>query len=175
MVFGGSGIGSVVEDPTPQLGGNLDMNGFTINITAMDIEYDASITNDNTYSGLPITGINAGETIAFGQTVYYDTTALEWLLADADAAGEAPCWGVAVSGAGDGEAIKILQRGIISDTAWSWTAEQLVYLSDTPGAIATEAAKPATATDIVQPIGRAITATKILLQVDPVNGWYVKD
>jgi len=158
--------------------GVVTIEGVTIlttgNITSMDIEYDASITSDNTYSGSPITGINAGEDVVFGNLVYYDTTALEWMLADADQAGEAPAWGMAVSAGGDGEAIAVLQRGIVVDTAWDWTPGQLVYLSATPGAITTEAAKPNTATNVVQPIGRAITATKILLLIDPVNGYYIK-
>jgi hypothetical protein len=144
-----------------------------VNITSIDIKYDAStsaghpLNSDDTYSGMPLTGINAGESISQWDMVYYDTTATEWLIADADASGEAPAWGIAVSAGTDGNALDVLQKGFVRNDAWTWTPGAKLYLDDTtPGGL-TETA-PSTSTDIVQPVGVVYTADIIWINVDPV-------
>jgi hypothetical protein len=139
----------------------------------MDVKFDAStaaghpLNSDDTYSGMPLTGINAGEAISQWDMVYYDTTATEWLIADADASGEAPAWGIAVSAGTDGNALDVLQKGFVRNDAWTWTPGAQIFLDDTtPGGL-TETA-PSTSTDIVQPVGVAYTADIIWINVDPV-------
>lgn len=85
-----------------------------------------------------VVGATAGETIADGEVVYFDTTDDEWKLANAATA--ATCQGVLLGiaqGAGtDGNAITngVLIIGV-DDAQSGLTGGDVMYLSDTPGAI----------------------------------------
>ncbi len=85
-----------------------------------------------------VVGATAGATIADGQAVYFDTTDDEWKLASAATA--ATCQGVLLGiaqGAGtDGNAIAngVLIVGV-DDAQTGLTGGDIMYLSDTPGAI----------------------------------------
>lgn len=155
----------IIVDGTTVLTATAD--GITMGPLAVTI----GLTANNTYSSASlVTGFDAGETIAAWQMVYYDTTATELLLADADAAGEWPALGMAVAASTDGTALDYITSGTVRYDTWDWTPGAKLYLSDTPGGL-TETA-PSTSGDCVQPVAIAITADKILLQVDPVNGYY---
>ena len=69
-VGGGSGISNVVEDTTPQLGGHLDVNGFDIDGTVIDIDAASIMTLD---AGSTMT-LDAGSTITLdaGSTITLD-------------------------------------------------------------------------------------------------------
>lgn len=69
---------------------------------------DGTPGTSGTYVGLIITGVNAGEAITAGDIVYMDGTSNEWMLADADAAGEFPALGMAAANR------KVIQSGQVS-------------------------------------------------------------
>lgn len=150
-----------------------DSNGSPTACTTFGISYDVStasghpLNSDDSYSGIGMDGVNAGETIAQWDLVYYDTTATEWLIADADASGEWPAWGMAVAAGTDGNALTIIQKGFVRNDAWSWTPGAILYLDETTPGGMTETA-PSTATDGVQPVGRAVTADIVWINIDPV-------
>lgn len=161
-------------DPDRLAGDTTDddkIDADILNITSMDIAIDYDLLDsDETYSGTPIDGIDAGEDIDPWEVVYYDTTATEWLLADADASGEWPSRGLLVdfddedSGeegyAEDGDEAMILQYGLVRYDTWDWTPGGDIYLSDTAGGLTQTA--PSTSDDCVQPVGVAITADIVL-------------
>lgn len=102
-------------------------------------------------------GIAAGENIAAGEVVYLDGTANEWMLADADAAGENPAWGIALGAGTNGNEIPVLLLGMLTVDGASYTEGGLVYLSATAGAFTQSA--PGGGND--QILGVALTTTKI--------------
>jgi len=116
------------------------------------------------YSGIVITGKNAGEAIDQGNLVYWDATETEWMEADADAAGKWPARGVALSTGSNGNPLDVLVQGIMRHDDWAqvFTVGGPVYLSDNPadneGVTATA---PSTATDCVQLVGWAITVDEV--------------
>jgi len=54
-------------------------------------------------------------------------------------------------------------QAIVKDEDWNWTAPGYIYLSGTAGGYT--ATKPSTATNIVQPIGVATSATTAFINV----------
>lgn len=138
-------------------------------IDSINLEYSAStsagepLENDDSYSGPVLVGLNGGETIAQWETVYFDGTANEWLLADSDGSGTYPASGFATAATSDGAAASIIRKGFIRNDAWAWTPGQLLYLSTTAGGITATA--PSTSGDAVQIIGQAITADIIYVDV----------
>ena len=116
------------------------------------------------YSGIVITGKNAGEAIDQGNLVYWDATAVEWMEADADDSGHWPARGVALSTGSDGNPLDVLVQGIMRHDDWAqaFTVGGPVYLSDNPadneGVTATA---PSTSTDCVQIVGWAISVDEV--------------
>jgi hypothetical protein len=152
------------------LGDNETVTGdwdFSGSLGIGNILYNASLGTDDTYSGQGITGLLAGETIAQWDLVYLDATTGEYLIADADATGEWPAWGMAVATGTDGNALTIVQSAIVRNDGWSWTEKVPLYLDETTSGGLTETA-PSTSGDCVQPVARSITSTIILLNVDPI-------
>lgn len=105
-------------------------------ITMGPLAATAALTANNTYSSNSlITGFNAGETISQWQTVYYDGTAAEWMLADADASGKWPSHGIAVAASTNGNAIDVMPQGLARYDTWDWTPGAALCLSTTAGGI----------------------------------------
>lgn len=146
---------------------------ITSNITSMDLKLDAStasghpLYNDDSYSGMPLTGINAGETIAQWALVYYDTTQTEWMIADQSAVGTR-AWGIAVAAGMDGNALDVLQKGWVRDDGSTWTPGAILYLGAS-GAL-TETA-PTTTQYCLQPVGIAYTSHIAWIDINPVTGY----
>jgi len=128
---------------------------------SLNLSYSASETAgepldaDDSYSGATLDGLNGGATIAQWEVVYFDGTAGEFLLADADGSGTRLAFGLATAATTDGNPISIIREGFVRNDAWAWTAGQRLYMGDTPGAITATA--PSTSTDTVKEIGLAIT------------------
>jgi hypothetical protein len=77
----------------------------------------------------------AVEAISKGQAVYI-TTAGKVGVADANAAGKQQFRGIALNGAGAGQAVSVLQRGhVYGYGVASLNADAYAYLSDTAGAL----------------------------------------
>ena len=159
-------IGNVSEDATPQLGGNLDLNGH-------EILLDTTPGTNLTGSGLKgvFTNGNAGS-CAFGDVMY---VALDDDLefADADASTTTPALYMAlgtITAASSGE---FMIYGIVRNDAWTWTigpgAAGLIYVSTTgtTGNTLTQTAPSATG-DQVQIVGHALTATTMMFNPSPV-------
>lgn len=102
---------------------------------------DATATGTTSINRTVVEAV-AGETIAAGELVYYDTTAKEWLLCDADTATtvENVMLGIAQGAGTDGVAITggVLTIGLDSNQS-GMTAGDIMYASNTAGAIANSA------------------------------------
>jgi hypothetical protein len=144
-------ITDVVNDTTPQLGGDLDLNEKYVVLKQAP-------NADHTGSGT-IVSMTAGETLVAGDVVYFKSDGKVW-KADADAAGCFPAIGISLSGVNADAAANILLHGIFRDDTYTWTVGGVLYLADTPGAMTHTA--PSTATDVVQVVGVAIHADRVL-------------
>jgi len=119
---------------------------------------DATATGTTNIDRTVVAG-NAGETVAAGELLYFDTGANnEWMLADADTAStvENVILGIAQGAGTDGAAITggILIKGLDSNQT-GMTAGDVMYASDTAGAIASSAGTKEVA------VGAAKSATEL--------------
>jgi len=150
------GISNVVEDTSPQLGGDLDLNGKYVSLA------DA-LGSDHTGEGIYITG-TAGETINVGAAIGVASDG-DYENCDADVAGDFPCTGIALESKTVGQAIKVLIFGVFRDDTWAFTTGSPVYVggggvSHVGGALNTTA--PGGASDNVQRVGISLDADTLL-------------
>ena len=144
------GLDNVVEDTTPELGADLELQQFslklptgepTTNLTAIGIIVTATVDTNAEGIGAPL---------AMAADGHYDT-------ADADSVDNMPCIALALE-TGTG-AKKILLFGKIRNDAWNWTpgagAANLLYPSTTVGTLTQT--KPSGVDDVVQPVGYVLT------------------
>jgi len=144
-----AGISDVVEDTTPQLGGDLDLNSKNIVLTMEP-------SSDDTACGLIVTmtvDTNAegvGAPLFMAADGHLDT-------ADADASTTAPCVAIATE-TGTGSK-KVLLHGIIRNDDWNWTTgpgkDGLIYVSTTTGTLTQT--QPSGENDVIQPVGYALS------------------
>lgn len=156
----------VSDDTTPQLGGDLDLNGH-------EILLDTTPGTDHTASGTKgvFTNGNAGS-VAFGDLCYM---ALDGHLefADADASTTMPGLYMAlgtITAAASGE---WLIMGVARDDTWNWTIgpgiSGLIYVSLTGTTANTlTQTKPSVTGDQVQVVGSAISADSMMFNPSPV-------
>ena len=130
------------------------------------IELDATADQmaNESYSGIVITGLNAGEGIFQGNLVYWDATAVEWMAADADDPGHFPARGVALGTGSNGNPLDVLVQGVMRHDDWAavFTVGGPVFLSDDPtdnDGVAVTA--PSTENDCVQVVGWALTVDEV--------------
>ena len=135
---------NILEDTTPQLGGDLDLNDHGIAI-------DPTLTANQTYEGTILELTVSG--LTFGQCVYVSGNNTG-ALADADAVGTMPSIGVFVA------TNKVLTHGIVRYDSWTWTAGQRVYVG-TDGNLTSTA--PSGTGDYVQIMGVAVNATAVMI------------
>lgn len=115
------------------------------------------------FEGIIIEDVAAGETVAVGDVVYVDGTADEWMLADADAAGEAPAFGIVVSvSRANGIKCEVMLLGVMTVDGASFTQGGKVYLSGTAG----DYTQTSPGTPNEQFLGVALSATKIWFNPD---------
>jgi len=146
-----------------QVGRNIysDNSGDAHNATADGM-------NDDRHNGDLLIGLNAGENITQWDVVYVDSSDGEYHQADADAAGEYPVRGFAVSAGTDGNPLTIIDKGVIRNDDWDWYASSVgkeLYLSDTPGGITTNAQTDAS--DCGQVVGWVLSDDEIRVNVSP--------
>ena len=127
------------------------------------VSFSGALGTDDTYSGLTVSGLLAGATIAQWEAVYLDGSST-WQLADANGSGTYPAVGLAVAAYSSTNPAVVVYSGTVRNDAWSWTPGGVIYLSATAGGLTQTA--PATSGDKVQQIGRALTADIILLNVN---------
>lgn len=132
-------------------------------ITSPIVTVSGALGTDDTYSGLAVSGLNAGATIAQWEAVYLDASST-WQLADANGSGTFPAVGLAVAAYSSSNAAIVVTQGTVRNDAWNWTVGGVIYLSTTAGGLTQTA--PSTSGDKVQQIGRALTADIILVNIN---------
>jgi hypothetical protein len=141
-------IAGVSGDISPQLGGDLDLNGYSI-------DFGAILTVNETYEGKKMTVTVDDASTVFGN-VLAQAADFNYDRADADAATSSDGLVMALeSGSGSKE---VLIEGQICDTDWNWSAG-LLYLSVTTGAMSQTA--PVGSGDQVVVVGWALSADTI--------------
>lgn len=159
----GTYLEDVVDDVTPQLGGNLDANGndIVMGTTGGDVELTPSPSSDLSSSGITAIMTVAANATGIGAALYM-TAAGELEEADADAAATMPIIALALE-TGTGSK-KVLLQGFLRNDAWSWTAGDLLYGSTTTGAMTHTA--PSGTGDQVQVLGVATHAYRVYFKPD---------
>ncbi len=143
-------------------------------VTNDNIQVDGTPGSSGTYRGFIISGVNAGETISAGEIVYMDGTTNEWMLADANAAGEFPAIGMAAAAGTDGNPMSVMVRGVARLDSWSWTNEGVkLYLGETPGTM-TETA-PSDDNDCIQILGTVLAITNDTVLFNADSTWFLDD
>lgn len=146
---------NIVEDTTPQLWWNLDLNKKSISFV--------SIPDDNSWYWSEITFIKAWESVAFPNVAYLKSD-WKWWLADADAIATAwLLWLVLESKSAD-QAVKVLLKWLVRDDDWNWTIWWDVYLSTTAWWLTQTAVS--WEDDVVVKVWYAITADVIYFNPD---------
>lgn len=151
-----SAIDNVVEDTTPQLGGDLDLNEKAV-------EYNSSPTTDLTYNGKKAL-LTAGANVVWGDIAMLQS---DGKYDSADASAEATGNGhlvFATETAADTETFDGVIEGFIRDDSWNWTIGGPIYLSETTGELTQTA--PVTSSAIVRIVGYAISADVIWFSPD---------
>ena len=143
------GMSDLVDDTTPQLGGDLDLNQKGVSL-------NPAPTADVTGNGIIATMTVDANTVGVGSALHLDTDG-NWIEADADTVATMPCAALALE-TGTGSK-KVLFHGIIRNDAWAWTVGGLLYVSDTVGTLTHTA--PTGSGDQVQVVGIATHADRI--------------
>ena len=132
--------------------------GGTLSGTPIVIDsLGASALANDTYTGIVLNFISNG-TIAIGNAVYVHTADGRVAKAQGNAVGTMPCIGVAVTGASDGGAIKILTHGIYNDSdgfGGDLTEGAIMYVDDDTAGLVT-ATIPDADDEFVQRVGIAV-------------------
>lgn len=159
---------SRVETPVTIDPATGDMDGIgdmdVDSVTTPTIAISAAHTTDDTAHGIVISDINAGETIAQWDVVYYSFSDGEWMKADANGSGTYPAQGIALTSSTNGAALDVLILGTVRNDAWTWVAGP-IYLSTTVAGLTQTA--PSTTGEIVQVVGFAKTADIAVFHFNP--------
>ena len=150
---------NIIEDTTPQLGGNLDLNSNNITGTG-DIDITGEITATTLIGnmrGATIFKAKAGEALTKGDPVYIsgdDLTGNQPVvsIADSDDANKMPCFGLALETVSANANVNVVTFGTLSglDTS-SFNQGDILYISTTGTLTAT---KPSGESSLIQNIGR---------------------
>jgi hypothetical protein len=152
---------NIVEDTTPQLGGELDLNSNNITGTGdIDITGEiTAITLIGNMQGATIFEAKAGEALTEGDPVYIsgdDITGNKPIvsIADADDANKMPCFGLAAETVSINANVNVVTFGTLSglDTS-SYNQGDILYISTTGTLTAT---KPSGESSLIQNIGKVI-------------------
>ena len=126
--------------------------------------YYSALGSDHTYSDNADTDSQpVGEAVAFGDLLYPDWTAGEWLKTDADLAAKMPGLRIALESKTDGQICLMLVKGYIRDDSDFQFAGAMVYASPAPGDMSSAA--PSAAGQQLQRVGVAQSAD--ILFFDP--------
>ena len=154
----GSYLENVVEDDTPQLGGDLDRNA-RMSLYSMSLA-DETCEGDGA-EGIVIDGI--ANSVDFGCPLYYNGTDSTFYATNADDPSTMLCVGLSANPSiitTDIGHKKILFKGTIRQDDWNWTGAagigNLIYIGATAGALTQTV--PVGVEDIVQCVGWVIDA-----------------
>jgi len=121
-----------------------------------------ALASDHIYSG-EVDSQPVGESVVFGDLLYFNWTDKEWKKTDADAAATMPGLRIALESKADGQACLMLVKGYIRDDSAFEFAGAMIYTSVTPGAMSSTA--PTETGDQIQRVGVAKSAD--ILFFDP--------
>ena len=131
--------------------------------TDTQFDFYSVLLSDHTWSGdkdlQPV-----GETVAFGQLLYFNWTDKEWKLARANVEATMPGTRIALESKTDGQACLMLVKGYIRDDSAFEFAGAMVYVSAVTAGSMTSTA-PSTAGNQLQRVGQAKSAD--ILFFDP--------
>lgn len=172
-----SAMQDLVDDTTPQLGGDLDLNGNDIVLgdavgETGSIRLNNSALSDEKWSGTTIAA-TAGATLAVGDVCYLASSG-KWVLVDGILDGTDTGFdkklGICVLASTDTNPTEILLDGVIASAAFpTFTVGSPVYLSDTAGDLT--ATQPSTTNFATRIVGYAVSAT--VLHFSPDNSYIV--
>ena len=154
--------GDVVNDASPQLGGDLSLNG-------KEILMDAPPGTDLSGSGIKATfqNDNAGNMVA--GDVGYIASDGHVEFADASAVGTMPGLVMALETIATTASGEFLVYGVMRQDTWNWTPGANIYVTVTGTSTNTlTETQPAVAGNQVQIVGIALTADTILFNPSPV-------
>jgi len=137
----------IICNPSPQLGCDLDLNTHSIFMYA-------DLTSDHTYSGLYDQQV-VGETVAFGDLLYFEWETKKWKKTDADSRHNMPGLRIALESQIADLPCYMLIMGYIRDDTWDFTGP-MVYASPTAGGLTSIA--PSTSGQQLQRVGVAKSA-----------------
>lgn len=120
-----------------------------------------TLLTDHSYEGTIIEK-PVGESVSFGQPLYFNWTDKEYKIALSISSGSMHCSGIALETKADGETCKILKDGWIRDDTWNFAGHR-VYIS-TAGAFTSTA--PTTSGSQVQVAAEALTADTMYFKGD---------
>lgn len=152
-----SALQDIVDDTTPQLGGELDTNSKNILF--------AKTSSTNHSSNGDIIKLGTGSTIQ-GELCYY-TSSGTWVAADADAAATAGGVLLAIALGTDPDVDGMLLRGMYTLDHDPGTIGDELYVSTTAGDITSTA--PSASGDIVRVVGYCLDSTNGQIWFNPSN------
>ncbi|MBA7583396.1 hypothetical protein ES708_25339 [subsurface metagenome] len=130
--------------------------------TDTQFDFYNALADDHTWSGDKDTQ-PVGESVVFGDLLYFNWTDKEWKKTGADAAATMPGLRIALESKSDGQTCLMLVKGYIKDESAFEFAESMIYASVTPGVMSSTA--PTETGDQVQRVGVAKSAD--ILFFDP--------
>lgn len=133
--------------------GDLDVDS----VTTPELAISSVHSTNNTFHGITITGLNAGENLAQWDLVYL-AVAGTWFKTDAGNpyTGAFPARGVVTAAATTGNPAKVMILGSARNDSWSWTPGVDIWMSTTPGAYSQIV--PSGTGDEIQKVGFALSA-----------------
>jgi DUF4097 and DUF4098 domain-containing protein YvlB len=160
FIAGGTGgLSNIVEDTTPQLGGDLDMNAKNISMTP------TGGGSDDTACGLIATMTVDVNSTGVGAPLFM---AADGNFEDADASSTAsmPCTAMALeTGAGSK---KVLLIGYVRNDGWAWTPGGVIFVSTTSGTLSQTG--PTGSSEQVQVVGYATHADRMYFNPQLIIG-----
>lgn len=140
-------VGQIDVDTIAADGATVQVGNTSDNVV---IAMDGSPDDDDTYSGVTIRGLTAGEAISQWALVYLSDTDAGFHPADMSVAGSYPTRGIAVAAADDGSAVIILTQGVIRNDDWTFSGEgSTLYLSTSGGITETAPSDSGSCVEIV--------------------------
>lgn len=130
--FGGSNyLSSVINDDSPELGGNLELNNYSL---VLNTTPSGNFVHGYTvgWSG-EISTVYIADNYEIGSPLYVKSNGGFALCTAASGTIQMPCVALAIE-EGTGNK-KILWKGIMRKDTWSWTAGDVIYISTVEGAL----------------------------------------
>ena len=146
---------ALVEADISDLGSYATLTGDEV-LTNKDISFVNALASDHTYSG-EIDSQPVGESVVFGDLLYFNWTDKEWKKAKADVYATTPAERIALESKTDGQTCLMLVKGYIrDDSAFDFGASRIFLNDDTAGTCDDTA--PAESGDQIQVVGTAKSA-----------------